>query len=101
MGGARVRITDGHNIQGAGQPHYLHIGASAPYTRPAAYGGQTMNPGPGLGIVKRRRVSHGCFDLLIEGVVMELGIWWVDAAKRGALEQLPVVNANFDPMMED
>lgn len=96
--GQRVKITDGHNIQGAGQPAYLHIGADTPYTRPRAYGGQTMNHGPGHGLVKRRLESHGCFLMVIEGVTMELGIWWLDAAKRGALKQLPVVNV--EPVME-
>ena len=28
--GAKVRLTDGHNIQGAQQPGMMHIGASAP-----------------------------------------------------------------------
>jgi len=97
--GQRVKITKGHNITGAGQPAYMHIGADKPYTRPPAYGGQTMNPGPGHGFVKRRLESHGCFELVIEGVVMELGVWWLDAAKRGALKQLPVVN--IDPVMEN
>jgi len=96
--GAAVKITDGHNIQGAGQPAYLHIGAKKPYTRPQPYGGQTMQPGPGHGIVRRRLKGHSAYELQIEGVSMELGVWWLDAAKRGKLEQLPVVN--IDPVME-
>jgi len=96
--GQRVKITDGHNITGAGQPAYMHIGADKPYKRPAAYGGQTMNHGPGFGFVKRRLESHGCVQLVIEGVLMEIGVWWLDAARRGSLKQLPVIN--IEPVLE-
>lgn len=90
--GAGVKITDGHNIQGAGQPAYLHIGASKPYTRPKAYGGQTLQNGPGHGKVHAFSSAQSCFQLQIEGVTMSLGAWWLEAAERGALETLPVVN---------
>lgn len=96
--GQRVKICQGHNIQGAGQPHYLHIGADKPYTRPRAYGGQTMKNGPGHGLVVKRLHNEGAYQLQIEGAWMELGVWWLDAATRGNLEQLPVVN--IDPVME-
>merc|ERR1712159_41206 len=95
--GQRVKITDGHNIQGAGQPHYLHIGADEPYTRPAAYGGQTLKNGPGHGKVRNFSSSQSAFTLTIEGVSMQLGAWWLEAARRGHLETLPVVN--IDPQM--
>jgi hypothetical protein len=95
--GQRIKLTDGHNIQGAGQPHFLHIGASEPYTRPAAYGGQTLQQGPGNGIVKSYREDLSALMLNVEGVVMELGVWWLEAAARGTLETLPVVNR--DPVM--
>lgn len=96
--GQKVKITSGHNTHGAGQPAYLHIGAKKPYTRPAAYGGQTMQPGPGHGIVMQRLEHKGAYQLLIEGVHMELGVWWLEAAKRGQLEKLPIVN--LDPVMQ-
>merc|ERR1712048_1167014 len=92
--GQQVKITSGHNIQGAGQPAYLHIGATEPYTRPRAYGGQTMQPGPGHGIVKRLLARHCALELSIEGVNMEMGVWWLESARQGRLEKLPVVNLN-------
>jgi hypothetical protein len=96
--GAKVKLTAGHNVQGAGQPAYMHIGASKPYTRPKAYGGGTMKHGPGHGEVKCRSEKNGAYLLSIEGVVMELGVWWLEAALRGQLEHLPVVN--ISPVME-
>jgi NAD-dependent SIR2 family protein deacetylase len=90
--GAKVKLTAGHNVQGAGQPAFLHIGASEPYTRPKAYGGKTMRQGPGHGEVKCRSEKAGAYMLSIEGVIMELGVWWLEAAVRGQLESLPIVN---------
>lgn len=92
--GSAVRITDGHNIQGAGQPHYLHIGADQPYPRPKAYGGQTLKNGPGHGKVLKFSDKQSAFVLEIEGVQMLFGAWWLDAAQRGNLETLPIVNLN-------
>jgi len=90
--GARVKITSGHNIQGARQPSYMHIGASTPYRRPSAFGGQTMQNGPGHGTVQKCS-AHRCSYLLnIEGTNMELGVWWLAAAKHGRLKKLPIVN---------
>ena len=82
-----VVITAGHNIQGAQQPAYMHIGGK--------------NGKVGYGRVKARDESRCCFLLEIEGpmglgvgrgVGMELGIWWLDAAMRGAVDVLPIVN---------
>lgn len=97
--GARVRITPGHNIQGAGQPQFMHIGAKKlteheESTRTKL--GKTMKPGPGLGCVKMRDEEVKAFILDIEGAQMRLGLWWLDAAVRGAVEVLPVVNV--DPL---
>eukprot|EP00931_Biecheleriopsis_adriatica_P029237 TRINITY_DN17389_c0_g1_i1.p1 TRINITY_DN17389_c0_g1~~TRINITY_DN17389_c0_g1_i1.p1 ORF type:complete len:215 (+),score=45.05 TRINITY_DN17389_c0_g1_i1:467-1111(+) len=83
---AKVRITPGHNIQGAGQPKYMHIGAE----KPVIFKGATRRPGPGLGTVLRREETH--FLLCIEGEGMNLGIWWLVAAKQGSVPVLPVVN---------
>merc|ERR1719352_1397219 len=49
--GAKVKLTEGHNVQGAQQPVYMHIGADKPYT----YRGRTMKNGPGHGRVVKRR----------------------------------------------
>jgi len=90
--GARVRITPGHNIQGAQQPVFMHIGATSPFT----YKGITKQPGPGKGRVAQRNEATSCFDLVIEGASMSLGLWWLDVAQRGGAEQLPVVNIKPD-----
>jgi NAD-dependent SIR2 family protein deacetylase len=85
--GQEVRITEGHNIQGARQPAYMHIGGK--------------NGRVGYGIVKSRDESRSAFLLQIEGphglgvgrgVGMELGIWWLDTAMRGGVAVLPIVN---------
>lgn len=86
--GQEVRITPGHNIQGAKQPQYMHIGA----TRPVTIQGETRQPGVGLGVVVNRSDETCSFILRIEGVQMRLGIWWLESAIRGGVEVLPVVN---------
>merc|ERR1712232_838409 len=93
--GAKVRITEGHNIQGAKQELYMHIGASQPVT----YNGVTHESGVGLGHVVGREEASVSFNLQIEGVPMRLGIWWLESAMRGAVDVLPVVNQN--PTLED
>jgi len=88
--GQQIRLTDGHNIQGAQQPSYMHIGATKDLkTRD----GRVIKACPdGLGAVLRRDEAPCRFHLNIEGASMSLGLWWLDAALRGAVEQLPVVN---------
>lgn len=92
--GQRVRIAEDHNIQGARQPQYMHIGASRPYT----HKGVTRDPGVGLGSVVRREEDSCSFILSIEGVQMRLGIWWLESAIRGGIDALPLVNEhpNFE-----
>mmetsp|Transcript_53842 Transcript_53842/g.149752 ORF Transcript_53842/g.149752 Transcript_53842/m.149752 type:complete len:607 (-) Transcript_53842:146-1966(-) len=85
---AKVRITPGHNIQGAKQPVYMHIGAS----KPVVFSGKTVDPAPGNGTVLRRELDH--FLLNIEGRNMELGVWWLVSAMNGGVEVLPAVNQN-------
>ena len=92
--GAAVCITPGHNIQGAKQPAFLHIGA----TKPRMLKGETRQPGPGRGSVIRRDDSASCFHLQIEGACMRLGVWWLDSAARGAVEHLPIVNVRPEMM---
>eukprot|EP00811_Abedinium_folium_P010810 NODE_1_length_5926_cov_7.541990.p2 GENE.NODE_1_length_5926_cov_7.541990~~NODE_1_length_5926_cov_7.541990.p2 ORF type:complete len:300 (-),score=48.37 NODE_1_length_5926_cov_7.541990:469-1368(-) len=86
--GHKVRLTPGHNIQGAQQPQYMHIGAQ----RPITHKGETRQPGEGRGTVLRRQNDTTSYLLMIEGVVMTLGIWWLECAARGGVEVLPVVN---------
>jgi hypothetical protein len=77
----KIRITPGHNIQGAKQPQFMHIGKK---------GGSQ----PGHGTVLNRD-EHTCsFSLGIEGAAMRLGLWWLDSAARGAVDVLPIVNLN-------
>eukprot|EP00658_Telonema_sp_P-2_P077689 TRINITY_DN7086_c0_g1_i1.p1 TRINITY_DN7086_c0_g1~~TRINITY_DN7086_c0_g1_i1.p1 ORF type:complete len:270 (-),score=48.04 TRINITY_DN7086_c0_g1_i1:380-1189(-) len=83
---AKIRITPGHNIQGAKQPNRMHIGAS----RAVTYKGETRQPCEGNGTVLRREQFY--WLLTIEGVPMKLGLWWMDAAMRGAVDVLPIVN---------
>jgi len=92
---AKVRITPGHNIQGARQPQFMHIGAS----KPVVHKGVTRKNGEGLGVVVRRDEGTSSFALQIEGESMRLGIWWLEAAARGGPNVLPVVNQR--PVFED
>merc|ERR1712185_369395 len=91
----KVRITPGHNIQGAKQPQFMHIGASKPVT----HKGVTRKNGEGVGVVIRRDEGIAAFALQIEGEPMRLGIWWLEAAARGGPDVLPVVNQR--PIFED
>lgn len=93
--GQNVRITPGHNIQGAKQPQYMHIGAKKPVT----IKGESRAPGVGLGTVVRRNDETCSFMLQIEGVQMRLGIWWLESAMRGGVDVLPIVNT--EPRYED
>lgn len=88
--GAKVKLTDGHNVQGAKQPAYMHIGADKPYNG--------RKNGPGHGRVVRRCDTTVAYSLEIEGVRMTLGQWWLEAAQRGGPTTLPIVN--LEPMME-
>jgi len=83
---AKVRITPGHNIQGAQQPAYMHIGAKKPVT----FKGAKRNPGVGNGTVLRRELNHWLLN--IEGQSMHLGVWWLVSAINGTVPKLPVVN---------
>merc|ERR1719158_2104907 len=80
--GQKGRLTPGHNIQGARQPTLMHIGV----------GGVQ-----GLGRVTCRKETY--WLLSIEGVPMKLGIWWMEAAMRGAVGVLPIVNQ--EPRFEE
>jgi NAD-dependent SIR2 family protein deacetylase len=84
----KIRITPGHNIQGAKQPMFMHIGGRKPITT----NGVTRQPGVGLGSVVSRNEDTACFVLDVEGVQMRLGIWWLEAALRGGPDVLPIVN---------
>jgi NAD-dependent SIR2 family protein deacetylase len=88
--GKQVQLADDHNVQGAKQPVYMHIGANEPHS----YRGQLRQPGKGVGVVSRRDDKISGFHLEIDGVRMLLGQWWLEAARRGGPAQLPVINVN-------
>ena len=93
--GAPVRITPGHNIQGAKQPAFMHIGAKKPSK---LKGGRMRHPGTGVGTVRARDNVAKCFQLELDGAAMRLGLWWLDSAARGAMDYIPIVNV--DPVFE-
>merc|ERR1712107_193855 len=52
-------------------------------------------PATGLsGNVSRRDDAACCFVLEIGGSTFHFGIWWLEAAARGALKTLPIMNTN-------
>lgn len=90
--GQRIKITPGHNIQGAQQPAFMHIGAEAGTVH--THKGITRPAAEGVGTVIRRCEQASSFDLSIEGATMRLGIWWLEAAARGGPRTLPIVNVD-------
>ena len=73
--GARVRLAPDHNCQGARQPVYQHIGASAPHVyRWSSHNilfikvsnrGSVRQPGPGEGTVVRFSPKQGGWELQV------------------------------------
>ena len=79
--GQAIRLNPAHNCQGARQPLFLHIGAE---------GGRREGRGTVVGFSS----SKEAWDLRVEGANMVLGGWWLQAAVRGNLETIPVININ-------
>ena len=78
---------------GSRQPKLLHI-----YGRGAQdYQVVCRPPGPGLGVVKTYLPQLYAWEIEVEGVTLLLGGWWLEAAARGRLDSLPVVN--LEPLM--
>lgn len=88
---AKVRLTSEHNCQGAKQPTSIHIGSRKGQK---FLGKPIPNAGafPGNGTVMGRDEPSASIKLSIEGTMMRLGIWWLEAAVRGGPVALPVVN---------
>ena len=78
--GQAIRLNPAHNCQGARQPLFLHIGAEGRRE--------------GRGTVVGFSPSKAAWDLKVEGASMLLGGWWLQAAVRGNLETIPVININ-------
>ena len=87
--GAKVKLTKGHNHQGAKQPNTMHIGAKKGQK---FQGKELANVGPGFGTVSKRDEETDSFKLSIEGAIIRMGVWWLDAAARGGPQLLPLVN---------
>jgi len=75
--GGEIKLALGHNIAGAGQPHFRHMERIA---QPRGY-------------VQRWNNSTAAVELVVEGTGMLLGQWWIEAAQRGGPATIPVVNA--------
>ena len=58
--------------------------------------GSVRQPGTGEGSVVRYSPKHGGWDLKIDGVMMLMGGWWLEAASRGHMDSIPVIN--MDPI---
>ena len=88
--GQRIKLNPNHNCQDAKQPLYQHIGGKKPTT----YRGRVRQPGPGEGTVVRFSNKNAGWELTVEGVSMLLGYWWLQAAQRGNLETIPLLNVS-------
>lgn len=71
--GAAIKLHKNHNCVKAKQPAYMHI----------------TN---GFGHVVKRDEDRTSIVVDIQGTEMCLGLWWLDAASRGSVPQLPLVN---------
>jgi len=72
--GAKMRVSVHNNIAGAKQPCYKDVTSKVE------------------GKVLRRDDISCCYEIEFRGAVMKLGLWWLEAAIRGKLDHLPVVN---------
>jgi len=74
--GSRLTVSHHNNIEGAQQPSYLHI--------------TPQLVGTALPLDDRTC----CISIRYGQTSMQLGVWWIDAALRGGVEYLPVVNVD-------
>ena len=86
--GSEIRLSHRHNCQGAGQLSQAHIGKGELVRE----GGRVRRRAIGEGRVVRYCTTQRAWELEVEGVKMLLGYWWLEAAARGALPFLPIVN---------
>merc|ERR1711988_374655 len=75
--GAKLRVSEHNNIEGAQQPSYLHITPEC--------------VGHALPVNEKTCCISVRFD---SSTTMQLGIWWIDAALRAGVEYLPFVNVD-------
>ena len=86
--GSNVCLSPRHNCQDAGQPSRAHIGGGELVRE----GGRVSRRASGEGRVVRYCTTQRAWELEVEGVKMLLGYWWLEAAARGVLPFLPIVN---------
>lgn len=91
----KIKLNPNHNCQGSKQRAYLHIGSN----KAVKHGDSVRQPGPGHGHVVRYSHSQCGWLLEVEGVSMLLGGWWLEAAARGQVESVPVIN--MEPQVVD
>ena len=91
--GSGVRLSPQHNCQSAGQPSRAHIGGGELVRE----GGRVTRRAIGEGRVVRYCATQRAWELEVEGVKMLLGYWWLEAAVRGALPFLPIINIGIKP----
>lgn len=78
--GAKVRISEHNNIEGAKQPNDACIKSDT------------------VGTVTGRDNQTCSIGISIGGTNKKLGLWWLETAKRGGMQYLPVVNVNAKEM---
>ena len=93
--GATVKICSHNNIQGSHQARYGHIFAERPKYK---YKGVMKLRGDGVGTIESR-VEDVYYRVAVNGSIMSLGCWWMLAARRGEVKQLPIVNVT--PLFEE
>jgi len=76
--GSKLTVSTHNNIEGAQQPSYLHITPKI------------------IGEALPRDDLACCISIMFgdRKSTMQLGLWWIDAALRGGVEYLPVVNVD-------
>ena len=95
--GQRVRISATHNCQGCGQKRLRHILRPEPeiQTKGRVLSAVQRQRRPiGEGRIMRFSSVQSAWEMEIEGVKMLLGSWWMEAAIRGQVDILPLVNIN-------
>ena len=94
--GTRIKLCPGHNIQEARQPAFMHIGS----TKKGKRKNGRVN-GVGNGTVKGRNTNTGAVELVIEGALMKLGLWWIQGMQEGSVDYLPFVMKKVEYDDED
>jgi len=73
--GQKVMLSENNNVKGAQQPT-----------------DKAIDPAKTVGTVAKIDRTSCCITIVFNGVNKKLGLWWLDAAKRGGPQTLPVVN---------